>query len=395
MFVGAQLDRAGRIGFLGLTNPGFWVLGAGLELGYLLPSPRTAASSARSARSPLRRRAPSGMQQIQKVLGQLDPGRPPHLRRPAERCRSIIELQLQSATEPPQGLESAGRQPRTAVVDVPAAAARAPHDHHVIGGVRRTTPSCSGKSPRSNGSSSSPGSSDELRPQHRRAARDPAAAAAATHRRRPQARLHRRRARPDPAAGRADSRAGRALHRPRAPLATHRRDHRDARRDRPVDPRSAAGVRRDGRPAHRAAAARARRARPGESMSAELPRWAAEMRDLFRSGSPRSSSCTAMSSTSCRRAAGCCRSPPFSSRSCSRTYDVVLRYDRSRGVRATRGGEDWGDWLQSALGREVEFDDADARAGIGARAHRSVPAAHAEPAGSARRAGADPASASR
>ena len=34
------------------------------------------------------------------------------------------------------------------------------------------------------------------------------------------------------------------------------------------------------------------------------------------------------------------------------TYDVVLRYDRSRGVRATRGAEDWGGWLDQALGRE-------------------------------------------
>src|SRR5688500_9760436 len=33
------------------------------------------------------------------------------------------------------------------------------------------------------------------------------------------------------------------------------------------------------------------------------------------------------------------------------TYDVVLRYDRSRGVRAMRGGEDWGGWLDQALGR--------------------------------------------
>jgi AAA+ superfamily predicted ATPase len=34
------------------------------------------------------------------------------------------------------------------------------------------------------------------------------------------------------------------------------------------------------------------------------------------------------------------------------TYDVVLRYDRSRGVRATRGAEDWSGWLDQALGRE-------------------------------------------
>ena len=34
------------------------------------------------------------------------------------------------------------------------------------------------------------------------------------------------------------------------------------------------------------------------------------------------------------------------------SYDVVLRYDRSRGVRATRGSADWSDWLTNALGRE-------------------------------------------
>ena len=27
------------------------------------------------------------------------------------------------------------------------------------------------------------------------------------------------------------------------------------------------------------------------------------------------------------------------------SYDVVLRYDRSRGARATRGSADWSDWL--------------------------------------------------
>jgi AAA+ superfamily predicted ATPase len=34
-------------------------------------------------------------------------------------------------------------------------------------------------------------------------------------------------------------------------------------------------------------------------------------------------------------------------------YDVVLHYDRSRGVRAIKGGEDWGDWLRGALGDEL------------------------------------------
>ena len=34
------------------------------------------------------------------------------------------------------------------------------------------------------------------------------------------------------------------------------------------------------------------------------------------------------------------------------SYDVVLRYDRSRGVRATRGAKDWTEWLGNALGTE-------------------------------------------
>jgi AAA+ superfamily predicted ATPase len=34
------------------------------------------------------------------------------------------------------------------------------------------------------------------------------------------------------------------------------------------------------------------------------------------------------------------------------SYDVVLRYDRSRGARATRGSADWSDWLTNALGRD-------------------------------------------
>ena len=31
-------------------------------------------------------------------------------------------------------------------------------------------------------------------------------------------------------------------------------------------------------------------------------------------------------------------------------YDAVLHYDRGRGIRATRGNDDWTDWLQQSLG---------------------------------------------
>ena len=88
-------------------------------------------------------------------------------------------------------------------------------------------------------------------------------------------------------------------------------------------------------------------------MSTELPAWAAEMRDLFRSGSaaqfllhgnvfdvvPSDGRLLSLSA--------------FLEQVMFASYDVVLRYDRSRGVRATKGADDWGDWLHNALGREA------------------------------------------
>lgn len=33
-------------------------------------------------------------------------------------------------------------------------------------------------------------------------------------------------------------------------------------------------------------------------------------------------------------------------------YDIVLSYDRGRGIRATKGGEDWSEWLRNAVGAD-------------------------------------------
>ncbi len=92
-------------------------------------------------------------------------------------------------------------------------------------------------------------------------------------------------------------------------------------------------------------------------MSPELPSWAAEMRDLFKSGSvaqfvvhgnifdvvpavgpsgPRLLSLKA-----------------FLEEVMFETYDTVLHYDRGKGIRATRGAEDWADWLKQALGEQA------------------------------------------
>jgi hypothetical protein len=84
----------------------------------------------------------------------------------------------------------------------------------------------------------------------------------------------------------------------------------------------------------------------------ELPRWAVEMRDLFRSGSAAQFLIHGNVFDVIPHGGKLLSLPTFLDEVMFPTYDVVLRYDRSRGVRATRGGEDWGGWLEQALGRE-------------------------------------------
>jgi AAA+ superfamily predicted ATPase len=83
-----------------------------------------------------------------------------------------------------------------------------------------------------------------------------------------------------------------------------------------------------------------------------LPKWAAEMRDLFRSGSAAQFIVHGNVFDVVPSGGRMLSVPAFLDDVMFGTYDVVLRYDRSRGVRATRGAEDWGGWLQTALGRE-------------------------------------------
>ncbi len=84
-----------------------------------------------------------------------------------------------------------------------------------------------------------------------------------------------------------------------------------------------------------------------------LPPWAREMRDLFRTGAcaqfilhgnvfdavPRDGKMLSLKS--------------FLGEVMFPGYDIVLHYDRSRGVRAVKGNDDWGDWLRNSLGDEL------------------------------------------
>jgi hypothetical protein len=106
MFVAPNWVGLAAFGLLGLTNPGFWVLGAGLEVGYLLTLATNRRFQQTVVNRPLSASHAEWNQRIQKVLARLDATDRRTYETLAERCRSIIELQLHAAAEPPIGLEA-------------------------------------------------------------------------------------------------------------------------------------------------------------------------------------------------------------------------------------------------------------------------------------------------
>ncbi|HET9369053.1 MAG TPA: AAA family ATPase [Vicinamibacterales bacterium] len=84
----------------------------------------------------------------------------------------------------------------------------------------------------------------------------------------------------------------------------------------------------------------------------DLPAWAVEMRDLFRSGAAAQFLLHGNVFDLVSAGQSTPSLPAFLDEVMFASYDVVLRYDRSRGVRAMRGGADWTDWLQQSLGAD-------------------------------------------
>lgn len=106
MFVAPNWVGLAAFGLLGIANPGFWVLGAGLELGYLL----TLATSSRFQRAvssrPLSAARAEWNTRITRLTSRLN--RPDRERFSAlsQRCASIIDLQTHGGAELPQGIEA-------------------------------------------------------------------------------------------------------------------------------------------------------------------------------------------------------------------------------------------------------------------------------------------------
>ena len=105
MFVAPNWIGLAAVGILGIANPGFWVLGAGLELGYLLTLATNKRFQNTVSGKPLTAARQAWNQKISKVLDRLDPADVRTYDALAARCRSILDLQLLNADEPPEGLE--------------------------------------------------------------------------------------------------------------------------------------------------------------------------------------------------------------------------------------------------------------------------------------------------
>ena len=108
MFVAPNWIGLGTFGLLGMMEPGFWVLGAGLELGYLLALATNERFQRLVAAVPLVAATADWNKRIQALLGRLDAGDRRTYDLLAQRCRSIIDLQLHgvSPATVPGGLES-------------------------------------------------------------------------------------------------------------------------------------------------------------------------------------------------------------------------------------------------------------------------------------------------
>ncbi len=82
----------------------------------------------------------------------------------------------------------------------------------------------------------------------------------------------------------------------------------------------------------------------------ELAPWAREMRDLFRSGSCAQFILHGNIFDAVPRDGRMLSVKDYLNAVMFPGYDVVLQYDRSRGLRAAKGNEDWAAWLRDALG---------------------------------------------
>ena len=106
MFVAPNWVGLAAFGLLGLTNPGFWVLGAGLELGYLLSLATNSRFQRLIASKPQTAARREWNDRIARLTARLDPPDRARYDALAERTRSIIDIQTHGGADVPHGIEA-------------------------------------------------------------------------------------------------------------------------------------------------------------------------------------------------------------------------------------------------------------------------------------------------
>jgi hypothetical protein len=106
MFVAPNWIGLAAFGLLGLTNPGFWVIGAGVEIGYLLLLATNSRFQRTVASRPLSQARSEWNARIERLQARLDSSDRARYAGLAERCRSIIDLQTHGGAEMPHGIEA-------------------------------------------------------------------------------------------------------------------------------------------------------------------------------------------------------------------------------------------------------------------------------------------------
>ena len=106
MFVAPNWVGLAAFGLLGIANPGFWVLGAGLEMGYLL----TLATNQRFQRAvssrPISAARAEWNARIERLRGRLNSDDRERFAALSARCASIIDLQTHGGAETLHGIET-------------------------------------------------------------------------------------------------------------------------------------------------------------------------------------------------------------------------------------------------------------------------------------------------
>ena len=106
MFVAPNWVGLGAFGVLGLVNPGFWVLGAGLELGYLTVLSTNGRFRRVVEARPEVESSGEWQQKIASLISRLDSRAQSRYDTLGARCRAILDQQSHGGGEIPEGLQA-------------------------------------------------------------------------------------------------------------------------------------------------------------------------------------------------------------------------------------------------------------------------------------------------